>query len=509
MSELTRIPGVTDQAIADAQALYGFSVQFLAARYDEPKPIPPLHLEMWALCFSPAPQVGIAAPRGHAKSSAITFAYCLFMVLMRRADHVLIIGSNEDLAKAFVNDIRIELRENDALSEFFQIRKFVKESETELIVQMKDGHKFRVICKGANQRMRGLKWERKRPNLVLFDDMEDEEIVASEARREKFRHWFYGAVRPITKAGAQIRGVGTIIGFDSFLERIMPPEKSKDTVHEPLRTYSKNTQRGWLSVKYRAHDPTFDHILWPEQFPPERLRMIRADFVEQGMLDIYGQEYLNNPIDESVSYYRKSDFRPMTEEMHKMRKTYYVATDLAIGEQKRSAYSVFVVGGMLDTGDLCIVDVRRDRLDGLQIAEEFFSVHSRWSPDMFRVEEENIARSIGAFLYKMMEERNQYLPIDTSVPSKDKDKRSRSMQARARAGRVYVDMEAEWAADFIEELTRYPKHAFKDQFDAFGWLGLMLDDMSAPPTDDEFAEDEYQEMVGDSALMGRDYVTGY
>ena len=53
--------------------------------------------------------------------------------------------------------------------------------------------------------MRGLKWERKRPSLVLVDDVEDEELVASEARREKFRRWFYGAVKPILRDGGKIR----------------------------------------------------------------------------------------------------------------------------------------------------------------------------------------------------------------------------------------------------------------------------------------------------------------
>jgi predicted phage terminase large subunit-like protein len=290
----------------------------------------------------------------------------------------------------------------------------------------------------------------------------------------------------------------------------MPPEKSPDTVHEPLRSYSLNPHRGWLSVKYRAHDEDFSHILWPEQFSEGDLKRIRQGFVEMGMLDIYGQEYLNNPIDESVSYYRKSDFRPMTDEMRKMKMTYYATGDLAIGENKRSAYTAFVVGGMNDQGDLCIVDVRRDRLDGLQIVEEMFSINTRWNPDMFRLEEENIARSIGSFLHKMMDERQTYLPLDTRTPSKDKDKRSRGMQARCRAGKVYVDMEAEWAPDFIEELIRYPKHPFKDQFDAFGWLGLMMDEMVQPLTPDEAYEDDYMAMVNQARFHeGRDSLTGY
>ena len=502
------IPGITEDSLKLAKQLYGFTATYLAARYDEPKPIPFLHIEMWALCFTLARQVAIAAPRGHAKSTAITFAYVLFMLLFRKARHLLLLGSNESLANAFLADIKAELQDNDDLREAFGVSRFLKDTESELICELKDGHTFRIICKGANQRMRGLKWQRKRPDLVVFDDMEDEDLVLSQERREKFRKWFYGAVKPIIKSGGLIRGVGTIIGFDSLLERMMPPEKDKETIHEPLKTYTPKV-RSWLAVKYRAHNEDFSEILWPEQFPEEELRSIRSDFAEQGMLDIYGQEYLNDPIDDSVAYYRKSDFRPMTEEMKTLRMKYYSASDLAIGEKKRSAYSVFITGGLTESGDLCIIDVRRGRWDGLQICEEMFSIDSRYSPEILRVEEENIARALGAFLYQMMEERQQYLPLDTKVPTKDKDKRSRSMQARARAGKVYVDMEAEWAADFLEEVLRYPKHAYKDQFDTLGWLGLMLDEMVAPLTEEEQWEDDYQEMVELHAESGADEYTGY
>lgn len=42
----------------------GFTRGLLAARYDNPKPIPSFHKEMWKLCCSGSPKVAIAAPRG-------------------------------------------------------------------------------------------------------------------------------------------------------------------------------------------------------------------------------------------------------------------------------------------------------------------------------------------------------------------------------------------------------------------------------------------------------------
>ena len=56
----------------DAEVIEGFTVSHLAAKYDQPKPIPKFHLEMWDLSCSDEPKVAIAAPRKHAKSTAIT-----------------------------------------------------------------------------------------------------------------------------------------------------------------------------------------------------------------------------------------------------------------------------------------------------------------------------------------------------------------------------------------------------------------------------------------------------
>lgn len=492
-----------------AKAILGFSTVFLAHRYDDPKITPAFHEEMWAMCSTGRGRVAIAAPRGHAKSTGITFAYALYLLLTRRSTHMLIISSNEAMAASFVGDIRIELQENESLIEYFNVQEFVKETESEIIVRMKDGYKFRVLAKGAGQRMRGLKWERKRPDMVLCDDMEDEELVMNEARRDKMRKWFFGAVDPITKSGGKIRVVGTIMHLDSLLERMMPPMKDIDTYQDGLRQYSKNPKKEWFSIKYRGHDEDFSNILWPEQYDKAWFQRKRAELAELGELDLYGQEYLNYPIDPTTAFFRRADFLPMEEKNHETRKTYYAGVDLAISEKKRRARSVIIVGGMDDEGYLNIVDVRRGQWDGLEIVDELFSVHSRWNLDLLKIEEENIARSLGAFLNKAMDERQIYLPVDTGTPSKDKDQRAQAIRARMRAGKVRFDKKAEWYPDLEEELVNYPKHPRVDQVDAIAWLGLALEEMIEPPTKQEEEDEEYREVLDLYQSLGRSSTTGY
>ena len=493
----------------DARAIEGLTTAALARRYDNPAPIPDLHREMWALCCLPDTQVSIAAPRGHAKSTAITFAYAIALLLFRESRHLLIISSNETIASDFVNDIRVELMENEHLHALFGPIEFLKSAETEIICRLQDGAKFRVIAKGANQRMRGMKWERKRPDHVIGDDLEDDEIVLNVERREKFRRWFYGAVRPIVRSGGKLRIVGTIIHLDSLLERTMPKPNHPDSREDALTLRSLNPQRGWTAIKYRAHNDDFTAILWPEQFPADKLRAIRQEYAEMGLLDVYGQEYLNDPIDDSTAFFRRSDLLPMSDGDKERRKEFYVGGDFAISEKKKAARTALVVGGVDSEKGLHVVDVRRGRWDTYEIIEELFSINSRWHPVLMRFESENIEKTLRPVLESEMLRRQQFFAFDCKTPTKDKVQRAREFQFRTRAGNVKFDKQADWYADYEEELAHFPKWPTLDQVDASAWLGNLLNDELAAPSDEEVEEDEYQFMRQTHYDEGRNAVTGY
>lgn len=489
--------------------MLGFTQTFLQARYDEPKPIPACHMEFWTYCCDPAPQVAIAAPRGHAKSTAITYAWALAQLLFRESAHMLILSANEELAALFLQEVKSELMENEALQAVFGPFKFLTDKETEFVVEFPDGEKCRAIAKGAGQRMRGLKWNKRRPDLVLCDDLEDDQVVVTPESREKFRRWFYGAVRPIVRTGGRIRFYGTIIHMDSLLERAMPAANDPDTVTEPLRIYSKTAKKGWKAIKYKAHNEDFSRILWPSQFPPERLKAIQAEFAEMGLLDVYGREYLNDPIDESTAFFRKDDFLPMTPIDRERRKRFYVGVDLAISEKKKAAHTAFVVGGVDADKTLHIVDVRRGRWDTLGIIEQMFLLNERYGQPLFRFEQENIARTILPVIEFENMQRKTPLLFDSKPPSKDKVARARSFQYRMRAGNVRFDTAAEWYPDYQAELLRFPKWKSMDQVDASAWLGDLVAEESEADTEIDIKDAEYEAMNDADFGLGRSLVTGY
>ena len=155
----------------DKEVVEGFVRVFLAPRMDATKAIPDFHRELWDDFCSDNKKICHAAPRGTAKTTAITFSCTLASVLFRDRDFVVLVSKTEGQVVRFLANIKTELLVNTELREQFGVSKFIKDTETEIVVEMKDGHQFCIIVRGSEQEVRGLQWNGKRPNLIVIDEL--------------------------------------------------------------------------------------------------------------------------------------------------------------------------------------------------------------------------------------------------------------------------------------------------------------------------------------------------
>ena len=495
------------------EKIEGFSELCLAQNFDSRVETPDFHRDLWRLCCSDNQQVAIAAPRGHAKSTSVTHTYVLASLLFRVKKYALIVANTESLAKKFLYDIKAELLDNEDLIAMFGVEKLIKDTDTEILCQMADGHRFRVMVLGAGQSPRGTKIDRSRPDLLVCDDLENDEQVLNPERREKFRHWFYGALLPATaRKKAHVRVVGTILHMDSLLERLMPQEDKRKGIRlldDGLKQVSTDPNPRWLSVRFRAHTPNFAKILWPESFSKEMLEGIRREYTDQGMPEVYAQEYLNHPIDEATAFFKKADLLPFKKDDHEKELRYYAAADFAISNKQRADYTVIVVAGVDDAGIIYVTDVRRGRWDAKEIIDNLIWVNKKYKPDLFTVESGVIEKSIGPFLRERMM-REGFINLNPMVPTVDKESRARGIQARLRSGTIRFKQDEEWYPELEQELLTFPRSAHDDQVDALAWIGLTLDQLIPALSPEEIAEQEWEEEFGNNEYDdGRSSITGY
>jgi predicted phage terminase large subunit-like protein len=311
-------------------------------------------------------------------------------------------------------------------------------------------------------------------------------------RREKFRNWFLNALLPCGSDSCIYRMVGTILHLDSMLNRLL-------------------NDKTWKTERWQAHNKDFTELLWPEKFPKERLLRIRQGYEEQGNLEGYAQEYLNNPVIEGNTYFRKQDFLEMEEVKGEM--VYVAAADFAISEKEKADYTVMMVAGIDSNGFIYIVDCRRGRFDAEEIISELLSVQRRWKPEIFTFETEKIDKAIGPFLEKEMLRQGVFINIHKMVPTKSKTTRGRSIQAMMKSGGVKFKKDADWYPDLETELMTItpagPKGRHDDFFDAFAYIGLTVNLYNEARTASEVEDDEWEEEIQIYHEVGASAVTGY
>lgn len=482
-----------------ADLIEAFAGAFLSPLYDNPAPTPDFHRECWHLYCSDAPLCDVAAPRSHAKSTALTHDFGLAVALFRNQDYIVVVSATEELAMGHLGDIAKELRDNDEVIREFGIKGLSTDTKTDIVVDFQDGHQCRFIAKGSGQKMRGMKWNGKRPGLIICDDLEEDEQVENLDRRKKFRRWFYRALVPCLRKGGKIRMHGTILHEDALLARVQK-------------------QGSWKSLLFKAHRSfdNFNGILWPEAFNEKRLRGIRQAYIDDGDADGYAQEYLNDPSDHSQTFLKKDNLLPMAAGEHsdyEKPKRFYMGCDFAVSKADSANRTSFTVGGLDGNNLLHVVDQHVGRWDTLEWVDLLFELQSQYAFEAVFVEDGVIWKSISPMIFKEMMRKNKWMNLIPILPVKDKGVRGRALQKRTQAQSMRFDHNAPWWEAYEYELLKFTGTSdalADDQFDSTALLAHGLENL--PDTEDEDFEDE-EEMelmrTDPRKAAGRSHVTGY
>ena len=179
---------------------------------------------------------GIAAPRGHAKSTNFTFKDTLHAIVYQYKHYPIILSDSSDQAEGFLTDIKTELEENRNIIEDFGVLKG-KVWKTGVILTSTD---IKVEAIGSGKKIRGRRHRNWRPDLIVLDDIENDENVNTPDQRKKLENWFYKAVSKAGDTYTDIVYIGTILHYDSLLSKVLKNPEYHCVKYRGVISFSDN-----------------------------------------------------------------------------------------------------------------------------------------------------------------------------------------------------------------------------------------------------------------------------
>ena len=154
--------------------------------------------------------------REHAKSVVAGLFVPLFLKFNKRLFNMLLISNSYEKAEELLMPIMVNLEFNQRLINDFGLQKSWRGWEMGKFVTQ-DGCSFRAL--GAGQSPRGSRNEEKRPDFVLFDDIDTDEESRNQARIDRKFQWIEQALFPAMSISGVKRfvGVGNIISKESVI----------------------------------------------------------------------------------------------------------------------------------------------------------------------------------------------------------------------------------------------------------------------------------------------------
>lgn len=400
--------------------------------------IPDFHLEIYDMITSGHKRVACAAPRGHAKSTIISLAYVLWCALTGRKKFIIIASDTYPQAKMFLETIKTELETNEVIKGLYGSQKTDKWTEAD--IELKMG--CRIMAKGAEMKFRGLKYGRFRPDLIVIDDLENDEMVESKERREKLERWFLGTLLPSLDLDGQVVYIGTILHDDALLMKV-------------LHKYPN-----WITKIYKAiqDDGT---ALWSEHLSIEKLNEIKEEHVAVGKLDIFMAEYMNDPLTDENREFKREFFKYYEKAPDDLKVA--ITVDPAISKKTHADYSVVFVQGVDKENRRYCLDYTRRRMNPYELSAEIFRLVEKWKPWTVGVEKVAYQEALIFILKDEMRKHNKFFKITEISTRSDKTMKIRGLLPMYAAGVMYHQARH---TDLEEELLRFPKGIHDDVIDA-------------------------------------------
>jgi len=278
-------------------------------------PVPKFHGDLLDLMVhTDVPQLSLAVPRAHAKTTLAQLA-AIHYLLFTDYGYVLYMSSTSGHSVACVNDI-VDWLESENFQRVFGVCEFHTRQEGKGFYEftMPNGKKCIIKAFGAGQKVRGTLIKKKRPQLVIVDDLEDNDNIGNKDLFMALKRWVYG---PFKKCTDPFKNKWIWIG---------------NMIQQQSMLFENHKSEYWHSILYGCllEDGT---PLWPDLWPLDALRQDFAEYQSNGMADVWFAEMMNMPMAGINSIIDADQITYLPQQAYREPKIGFLTVDLAISKE--------------------------------------------------------------------------------------------------------------------------------------------------------------------------------
>lgn len=438
-----------------------------------------------AISRMPGCRRAVAAPRGHAKSTTLTFKGTMHAVLYEYKHYPIILSDSSDQAEGFLENIRVEFEENGLIREDFgDLQGKVWRNN---VILTASGIKVEAI--GSGKKIRGRKHRNWRPDLLVLDDIENDENVRTPEQRLKLSNWFNKAVSKAGDDYTDIVYIGTLLHYDSLLAHTLSNPGYKSIKYKAVLAFSdaEDLWKQWEDIYtdlsndsheedarafFEAHREEMlegTKVLWEEKLSYYDLMKMRVDEGEAS----FNSEEQNEPInpddclfqEEWLDYYNEAevDFKDRNF-------IFFGFVDPSLGKTKHSDFSAIItLAKHKSTGYMYVYDADIERRHPDRIIADILEKERRLRRDFgrgykkFGCETVQFQWFLKEELVKASAKAGLYLPVEEVPQTADKVLRIQTMQPDIK--NKYIKFSRRHKR-LLEQLLQFPMGAHDDGPDA-------------------------------------------
>lgn len=452
---------------------------------------PTFHGEMADFMMAKGNNKLVLAPRGHLKSTIITFGYALWRLMQNPDLRILIANYKLENAKSFLMQIKTVFQDSETFNFFYapvipDLKK-TRWNESQILIRrtknMKEGS---IEVTGVGGEVTG-----KHFDLIIYDDVVGPENIATLEQVQKLRTWFNQMQAILEPDGDQVL-VGTRWHFADLYGFIM------DNMADQYSVFHKGV--------YAADGSP----VWPEKFTAERVENIRKRMESDpnSGRQMFVAQYLNQVIDEKNASFKRTLMRFFSPGEEPTNLAVSIAVDPAISEKETADRTAFTVRGVDEKGQWWILEtIARRGVTPTEIVDKLFELYAKYSEkysvDAIGVEAQAYQKSLMYAIQDEMKKRGVFFNlVELGNWRSSKELRIKGLIPRYDMGMILFRKPGtgDDSEILVDELLRFPKSPNDDAIDSLSFhLNLQVE--PGPSYERQASED--QEIVNGRDRYGQ------